>query len=67
MSEPKKWGSTKDGKWVRLGLKTRKAIGCCDCGLVHWVTLRKSVNRYYVNFVRDQPLTEKIRARKEKG
>jgi len=61
VAEPKKWGKTKDGELVRMGLKTRKAIGCCDCGLIHWVTLRKSGDRFYLAFVRDQKLTEKVR------
>ena len=67
MIPPKKWGKTRDGEWVRLGMKTRKAFGCCDCGLVHWVVLRQSGERFYVSFERDQQLTEKVRRKRRDG
>lgn len=57
-----RWREQKDKEWVRWPLARRKAIACCDCGLVHWFTTRVTKTGRVMFFAeRDESQSAKFR------
>lgn len=57
-----RWKQQTNDDWVRWPLTYRKAVSCCDCGLVHWFTtyITKS-GRVMFNAERDDAQTKSVR------
>lgn len=56
-----RWSFAKDGASIRLPTKGRKAIACCDCGLVHWFSISVTNGRVYLVPTRDDRESAKTR------
>jgi hypothetical protein len=60
-----RYRETPDGSAIRMPQKMRKAIACCDCGLVHWMRVRVSpTGRVYLIAMRDDRETARVRRMK---
>lgn len=58
--------SVKGGEPITLPLPSVYYVGCCDCGLVHLLVVRKrGENEVELKLYRDDWMTEQIRKRKK--